>query len=291
MEFFKVPIIADAAAIILNEFAMLDSRKSPDTPCTANPNAMRSRPIFRRQPILRSWLGVGLVCLLVASIGPVHAASWTGTLQDGSVLKVDPNSHRAMRYYNGGVVPLWDGTHRLEDGSVVIVRDGLAVPTASMMDNRIGEPGSEPSLRARYCDQLVRKVCGFHDECTRSQPCILVRQLLGMEREEQRRAPIGAGPRPRTELGDKCQDALSNPAFPVCSASAPGPEQTACKHLVNKVCGDADQCVAGIACNPARQLLRMESAERLESADPQTRTATGSECEKAMDNAFFEPCR
>ncbi len=55
-------------------------------------------------------------------------------------------------YYNGGVVPLWDGTHRLEDSSVMIVRDGQAVPTESMMNSWIGEPGSEPSMRTRYCD-------------------------------------------------------------------------------------------------------------------------------------------
>lgn len=247
-------------------------------------------PAFSAQPFVRGWVSLLVACLLVAAVGPIRAAVWTGTLQDGSVLKVDPGSRRAMRYYNGGVAPLWNGTHRLQDGSVVIVRDGHAVPTESMMNDWRGEPGSEPSMRTRFCDQLVRKACGFHNECSRSQPCILARQLLGMEREQQRRAPIGAGYRPQTLSGDECRGALSNPAFPVCSASTPGPEQTACKKLVDKVCGDADQCVAGKACNPARQLLRMESDERLQSADPQALTPTGAECEKAMDNAFFEPC-
>lgn len=219
------------------------------------------------------------------------AGSWTGTLQDGSVLKVDPDSRRAMRYYNGGVAPLWDGTHRLDDGSVVIVHDGQAVPTESMMNSWIGEPGSEPSMRARYCDQLVRKVCGFRGECSRAQPCVLAQQLLGMERAQQRRAPVGAGPRPHTQSSGECQDALSNSAFPACNVPTPVSGQTTCKKLVDRVCGDSGQCASGKACDPARQLLQMESDERLQSADPQAMTPTGAECEKAMNNAFFEPCR
>jgi len=247
-------------------------------------------PPFFARPRVRGWVSLLAVCLLSAPFGPVRAASWTDTLQDGSVLKVDPNSHRAMRYYKGDVVLLWDGAHRLEDGSVVIVRDGQAVPTESMIRHWQAEPGSEPSLHTRFCDQLVRKVCGFRDECSQSQPCVLARQLLGLERAQQRQAPIGAGARPQTPSGDECRDALSNPSFPVCSASTPGSEQTACRKLVDRVCGEADQCAAGRACGPARQLLRMESDERPESADPQALTPTGAECEKAMDNAFFEPC-
>jgi len=248
-------------------------------------------PVSSTRTFVHGWMPFFVTCLLIASTGPVGASSWTGTLQDGSVLKVDPDSHRAMRYYKGGVTPLWDGTHRLEDGSVVIVRDGQAVPTESMMNSWAGEPGSEPSMRTRYCDQLVRKVCGFHDECRQGQPCILARQLLAMEREQQRRTPVEAGSWPHVPSSGECQDALANPAFPACGSSTPGAEQTACRKLVEKVCGDADQCAAHKACNPARQLLQMESDERLRSADPQALTPTGAECEKAMDNAFFEPCR
>jgi len=224
-------------------------------------------------------------------MGSARADSWTGTLQDGSVLKVDPDSHRAIRYYQGGAVPLWDGAHRLEDGSVVIIRNGQAVPTELMMNSWVGESDSESGTRSRYCDQLVRKVCGFQDECRQGQPCILARQLLSMERKQQRRAPISAGSWPRIPSSDECRDALSNPAFPACASSTPGAEQTACGKLVDKICGDADQCEAHKACNPARQLLQMESDERLESEDPKVLTPTGAECEKAMDNAFFEPCR
>jgi hypothetical protein len=78
---------------------------------------MRKKSVFT-QASLRSWIRLLSAILLVLSSGRVLAGSWTGSLHDGSVLKVDPGSRRAMRYYNGGVAPLWDGTHRMENGSV-----------------------------------------------------------------------------------------------------------------------------------------------------------------------------
>lgn len=235
-------------------------------------------------------IGLLLVAALLLAAGTTTAGSWTGSLQDGSVLRVDPQTHRAMRYHNGGAVPMWDGTHRLEDGSVVIVRDGQAVPTEPMLDTWRAEPGAEPRLRERYCDQLVRKVCGFNDECSRAQPCVLARQLVRMEREEQRRAPLGSGPYPQTESTTECLDALSNPTFPACRASAPRRPDTDCAQLVERVCGKNNECESSPACSPARQLLQMETEERLESADPDARTPMGAECVKAQDNPFFKPC-
>lgn len=226
----------------------------------------------------------------LAASGDVVAGSWTSALQDGSVLRVDPDTHRPMRYYNGGVAPLWDGTHRLEDGSVVIVRDGQAIPTEGMINTWAAEPGAEPKMRERYCEQLVRKTCGFRDECSTAQPCVLAHQLLRIEREEQRRAPIGSGPYPQTGSSSECIDALSNPAFASCVASVPEARETPCKKLVDRVCGEGNRCAANPACDPARQLLQMENEERLESADPDAKTGTSAECEKARDNAFFKPC-
>lgn len=246
-------------------------------------------PLLLAPAFLPHWIHILTVILIVGS-SQAGAGSWTGTLQDGSVLKVDPNSQRAMRYYNGGVAPLWNGTHRLENGSVVIVRDGQVVPTEPMMNSWAGQPGSEPTLREHFCDQLVRKVCGFHHECSREQPCVLARQLLSMEREQQRRAPVGSGPSPQTPSSSECQDALTNPAFSACAASVPEAQNTACKKLVDRVCGAGGECSSGKACDPAHQLLQMESEERLQSADPDAVTPTGSECETAMTNAFFEPC-
>lgn len=231
------------------------------------------------------------LALLLFGTGDVHAGSWSSTLQDGSEIQVDRTSRRAVRQIDGRSAPLWDGTHRLEDGSVVIVRDGQAVPTEAMMNTWAAEPGSEPRMQNRFCDQLVRKVCGFKDECSRAQPCVLARQLLGMEREQQRRVPIGSGPSPQTESSSECRDALANPSFPACADSVPEAKDTACRKLVTKVCGDFGQCDSTKACGPARQLLQMENEERLASADPDAMTSTGAECEKAMDKVFFELCK
>lgn len=229
--------------------------------------------------------------LLILACGRIAAGSWTGSLGDGSVLKVDPETHRAMRYYNGGTAPLWDGAHRLEDGSVVIVRDGQAIPTEEMINTWKGAPETHPSMRERYCDQLVRKACGFHDECSTSQACVLARQLLRMEGEQQRRTPVGAGPHPQTASSGECLDALGSAAFPACKGSVPELKESPCKKLVDKVCGDSDRCADSPACNPARQLLGMENEERLESANPDAKTSTGAECENAMDSDFFKPCQ
>jgi hypothetical protein len=231
-----------------------------------------------------------VLVLLVTATGPAISGSWTGTLQDGSVLKVDPNTRRPLRYYDGGAAPLWDGTHRLENGSVVIVRDGTIVPTEGMLDTWAGEAGSEPRMRERYCEQLVRKVCGFHDECASSKPCALARQLLRIEGEEQRRAPPGSGAFPATPSTNECLDALGNAAFPACKASLPDRRATACNKLIDRVCGKDNRCAQTPACDAARQLLRLETEERLESADPDAQTPMGSECDKARNNPFFEVC-
>lgn len=248
--------------------------------------AILSAPSLSALPWQAALLVVGL-----SGSGPAISGSWTGTLQDGSVLQVDPSTHRPMRYYDGGAAPLWDGTHRLEDGSVVIVREGTIVPTESMMDTWAAEPGAKPEMRERYCDQLVRKVCGFGDECSRAQPCVLARQLLRMERDQQRRAPLGSGPYPHTSSSSECLDALSNPAFPACKASVPELKETPCKKLTDRVCGEQRRCASNQACDAARQLLQMETEERLEAADPEAKTPMGVECERAESNPYFKPCQ
>ena len=95
-----------------------------------------------------SVLGVLLAAPLAAGAGP-----WSGTLHDGSQLRVDPDTHRAIRDQGGAQRPMWDGTHRLDDGSVVIIRDGTAVPTRQMMETWQGGPeakdGQQPGKAER----------------------------------------------------------------------------------------------------------------------------------------------
>lgn len=232
-------------------------------------------------------MGVGLVLLG----GGARGESWSGTLRDGSTLRVDPETHRPMRQYEGGTAPLWNGVHQLDDGSVVIVREGAAVPTEPMI-RAWGSAGAPPStLTDRYCDLLIRKACGFHQECSVDQPCVLARQLLRMETDELRRAPISAGAHPQTEASVRCHESLADEGgFPVCAKARPNDKETPCRILVERVCGASNQCAQGPACDPARQLLKMELEERLVGANPDALTPTGQQCEEVKDSEFFTPC-
>lgn len=238
-------------------------------------------------------VGVWGLCLLMgAAGGPVQGDAWTGTLRDGSVIRVDPQTHRPMRYYEGGVAPLWNGVHQLDDGTAITVREGTAVPTESMLRSWRGSAIPPSTFAERYCDQLARKACGFHQECAVDQPCVLARQLLRMESEERRRAPIDEGVRPATESSLRCQESLGDDgAFPVCAKARPNEKETPCRVLVERVCGGASQCAQAPACDPARQLLRMELDERLVSADPDALTPAGVQCEEVRDNEFFALCK
>ncbi len=236
--------------------------------------------------------GLGLCLVLGATWGVAWAESWTGTLRDGSVIRVDPETHRPMRYYEGGVAPLWNGVHQLDDGSVVTVREGAAVPTEAMIRAWRGATAPPAAFAERYCDQLVRKACGFHQECSVDQPCVLARQLLRMESEERRRAPVAEGVRPATESSLRCHESLGNDgAFPRCAKARPNEKETPCRALVERVCGASSQCAKAPACDPASQLLKMELDERLVSADPDAPTPTGLQCEEVRDNEFFAPCQ
>lgn len=243
---------------------------------------MRSRGRFGRRlmtmPLFLLW-------------GVAWGETWTGTLHDGSVIRVDPQTHKPMRHFGGGVAPLWNGVHRMEDGSVVIVREGEVVPTEGMIEAWGATGAPQKAFEHRYCDQLVRKTCGFHQECAVDQPCVVARQLLRMETDERRRAPIGAGVQPQTEASLRCQESLfDNDAFPVCGRARPNERETPCRALAEQVCGKENQCATAPACDPARQLLKMELDERLISSDPDSPTPTGLQCEAAQGRYFFAPC-
>ena len=204
---------------------------------------------------------------------PSLAEAWSGTLPDGSQLRVDPSTRRAVRDQEGAARPMWDGVHRLDDGSVVIIRDGAAVPTKQMMETWQGGPEAGAAQPGGECARLVQRVCGPDDGCGQAAPCASARKL--------RDAAAGTGQ-------DACIQALSDPAYPVCTAVAPGAKATDCTRLVERVCGADGRCAQSPACDPARQLLGMESEER--TGDPRALTDTGDQCRQAMTNPFFKPC-
>ncbi len=236
-----------------------------------------------------SWL-LSSLCILFVAGGAIAAEPWSGTLYGGGELEVDPESRRAVRYKNGTAVPMWDGTHRLDDGSVVIVREGAVVPTESMLDAWRAPPPMRPALAGRYCDQLVRKVCGYDNACSFDEVCVQARQLLRDEREEQRRMRLESGTHPKTTSSGRCSQALTDGAFPACAQGMAVKKDSPCDLLVLRVCGHDNACANQQACGLARQLLGMETEERLVGSDPSAPTATGNQCREAMSNRFFSPC-
>ncbi|NEV63384.1 hypothetical protein [Thiorhodococcus minor] len=152
---------------------------------------------------------------LLLSIGLVVGAEWTGTLQDGSRIEVDPSTHRAWRTDQGQRAPLWDGVHRLEDGSVVIVRDGTAIPSQGMLD--AWEPSTPVTLLpgSSACYQLVDRVCGKDFRCSLAEPCRLANELVDLAKEELKGKPT---PLSDSSIEAQCREALTNDFFVPCES-------------------------------------------------------------------------
>jgi hypothetical protein len=157
------------------------------------------------------WLGLSL---------PTQANDWNARLSDGSGVEVDASTHRAWRLEDGRRTPLWDGVHRLEDGSVVIVRDGVAVPNPAMLETWNEALPRRPDVTEResdVCRELVRRVCGEGEAenatCAGSEPCRLARELLKMSAES---LPLEAEIQAESSVGAQCREAMTNPFFAPC---------------------------------------------------------------------------
>lgn len=242
-------------------------------------------------PGLRIEVGILLLTLLGLLL-PVSASAqpWQSRLQGGSEVSVDPNTRRAVGTINGRQRPLWDGVHRLEDGSTLIVRDGIAVPTAPMVQQWDARSKPEPAFQYHYCKQLVRKTCGFDEGCDSSDACLRARSLVGDEAREQLALDQRRTADAQTATGERCQQALSDPSFPACESPTDHADNNRCQALVERVCGAEDGCLSSPACDAAKQLQVLEAEERLVNADPSALSLTGGQCLEAMTNAFFEPC-
>jgi hypothetical protein len=132
------------------------------------------------------------------SLSTSIAADWSSGLQGGGTVTVDPDTRRATITRDGVSSPLWNGVHRLQDGSAMIVNDGEVVTGASV-DRPRQLPPPEPSdwegmPIAGYspCEQLSHRVCGLHNECATAESCKLAQQLLSMERDERSKAEDGS---------------------------------------------------------------------------------------------------
>ncbi len=233
------------------------------------------------------------LCALLLAAPAIDAQTWRGALQRGGEIVVDPGTHRAVRQQDGATHPLWDGVHQLEDGSTVTVRDGVAVPTEDMYRTWRGSGPPAPVYAERWCTQLVRKTCGFDDACDTGAACLQARSLRADAQRERRELGLtrglDAGADAPTASAERCRLALAEPGFPACESLAAGAAGR-CRALVRRVCGEDDACADSQACDAARQLLALETEERLAAADPTAPSGTGHQCMEAMHNDFFTPC-
>ena len=128
---------------------------------------------------------------MVASVA-IQASDWHSRLQGGGEVTVNPNTNRATVTTDGVTTQLWKGTHRMQDGSILIIhRGGVAVPNLSILETR-QLPAPEPEewediqiVGYSPCEKLVRTVCGRESQCADSKACSPSQQLLAMEREER----------------------------------------------------------------------------------------------------------
>ena len=169
----------------------------------------------------KPWLAAALMALFLL---PAQAAEWSSTLEDGSTVSVDPDTNRATVNRNGVKTPLWNGVHRMQDGSSLIVNRGIAVPTETIIESRrlpppeIEEWEDVNIVGYSPCEQLVRQVCGKQDQCANVEACDPARQLLAMEQQERH---ASSNPNLMTYTSGQCLNAMKDKEyFGIC----PGPE-------------------------------------------------------------------
>jgi hypothetical protein len=167
----------------------------------------------------KPWLTVALTALFLL---PAHAGGWTSTLEDGGTVTVDPDTNRATVIRNGIEAPLWDGTHRMQDGSSLITNRGIAVPNTSIIESRRQPPPKTEEwedvniVGYSPCEQLARQICGQLGECADVEACGLAHQLLEMEIQERNES---SNRNLMTYTSGQCLKAIRDKEnFPACPA-------------------------------------------------------------------------
>lgn len=235
-----------------------------------------------------------IVFILVVTAPSVFGQSWESRLQDGSRIRVDPSTNRAtITNRKGAETQLWDGIHRLHDGSSIEIRQGVMVPTESLLQHRQGISARRPPQvqGVSPCIVLERKLCGLHGECNTHEACTHARQLVQFENQERLERKAGTS-FSYVQTPEQCQAALDDEnLFEPCPVLRLTKKPTLCEQLVERVCGARDQCGDRPGCAPAKQLFEMENEERISSFNPETATYTTGQCRMALQDAeFFAPC-
>ncbi|MES9960629.1 MAG: hypothetical protein ABW089_09350 [Sedimenticola sp.] len=230
-----------------------------------------------------------LALFLLLPAAATASDRWSGQLQDGSRIDIDSQSNRATRYGGGGEKQLWDGVHRMDDGSVVIIKEGVVISRPEQGSPSVMEkPEAGEAQQTSPCVQLAIKVCGFNGQCRSSEGCDPARQLVKLEQEENWQNK-GSGPNSTSE---QCTASLRDETyFPPCRVSISSESPTPCQQLVTHVCGLNGECTDQDACPPAKQLLEIELEERAASRHPHRLTPTSRQCLEAVKNReYFKQC-
>lgn len=172
--------------------------------------ALRGRGIgaCATRPVLVAGVVFVLMCLGTAA----RPDDWYGRLDIGGEVRVDAETNKATLYRGGVATPLWDGTHHLQDGSVLIIRSGQAVPRTDIIEarRRLPQPKQpewlgRPIVGYSPCEKLVRRVCGAENECAEVDACSPARQLMHMEAQER---AASVNPSLMTFSSGQCESAL-----------------------------------------------------------------------------------
>lgn len=211
-----------------------------------------------------------------------YAETWHSELVNGSKAQADSQTRKPTANLDGISTPLWDGVHTLEDGSIVIVRNGVIVPNEAIYHAWSAADHSQTEQTLNECEILTRRVCGLNNSCTGNKACSLAQQLQKLwETDPDADNALFLNGK------NECHKALINStAFPPCEKEAKPP--IACARLVTQACGDKEECKNKAACDAARQLLKLAREAVGKNLDPVA--APEQYCYDAMNNHFFAAC-
>ena len=149
------------------------------------------------------------------------AADETWQLEGGGSVTIDPDTKRATLNRDGVATPMYDGTHRTQDGEVLIIRQGITtiphvIPESPRPPEEVPAEQWEGAPIVGYspCEKLVRRVCGKQDQCAQAGGCRLARQLLDMEDEE--RTTASSRSRMTFTSGQCMESGDDAELFPIC---------------------------------------------------------------------------
>jgi hypothetical protein len=220
--------------------------------------------------------------LILPSIN--RAETWQADLINTGKVQTDAKTHKPTVTYKDNSTQLWDGVHTLQDGSIIIVKDGVIIPNEAMYHawskaNNI----NQTTLELNPCELLTRRVCGVQNSCANQKACKLAQQLQKLWEN----APDATKNLSSTGKNE-CHKALIDPVtFSSCDKETKPPE--ICTRLVTQVCGENNECKDKPACNVAQQLLKLAHEVILKNIVNEIEPE--QDCREAINNHFFVACR